>query len=191
MRANDYGSDLGSHRAVGYLTDRHHREGTTTMPRVRSLLRVLLPAMVLCVTACATVPRDIEPPKISIANIAPKDVAVFEQRFDVQLRIQNPNDQELGINGLRFDLELNDKEFGNGMSGQQVKVPRFGSEVVNVEVITSLGSFLRQIQDLNTSGAGKLRYGLKGIVFFESPSRFKLPFDEKGEVDFGLSQSQP
>lgn len=191
MRANNHGSGLGSHRAVGYLADVHHREGTTIMRRVRTLSRVLLPAMVLCVTACATVPRDIEPPKISIANIAPKDVAVFEQRFDVQLRIQNPNDQELGINGLRFDLELNDKEFGNGMSGQQVKVPRFGSEVVTVEVITSLGSFLRQIQDLNTSGAGKLRYGLKGIVFVESPSRFKLPFDEKGEVDFGLSQSQP
>ena len=191
MRANNHGTGLGSWRAVGYFADRHHREGTTTMRRVRSLLRVLLPAMVLFVTACATVPSDIEPPKITIANIAPKDVAIFEQRFDVQLRIQNPNDQELGINGLRFDLELNDKEFGNGMSGQQVKVPRFGSEVVNVEVITSPGSFLRQIQDLNTSGAGKLRYGLKGVAFVESPSRFKLPFDEKGEVDFGLSQSQP
>ena len=130
-----------------------------------------------------------EPPKISIANIVPKDFAVFEQRFDVQLRIQNPNNQELGINGLRCDIEFNDKEFGNGMSGQQVKVPRFGSEVVHVEVITSLGSFLRQFQDLNKSGVGKLRYRLKGTAFVESPSSFKLSFDEKGEVDLGLSQS--
>jgi LEA14-like dessication related protein len=131
-----------------------------------------------------------EPPKIGIVNITPKDVAVFEQVFDVQLRIQNPNDQELGINGIRFDIELNDKEFGNGMSGQQVKVPRFGSEMVNVEVITSLGSFLRQVQELNKSGAGKLRYRLKGTAFVVSPRSFKLPFDAKGEVDLSLSQPQ-
>jgi LEA14-like dessication related protein len=164
----------------------------TNMRRVESLLRMLVPLTVLCLTACATVPPDIEPPKISIANIALKDVAVFEQRFDVQLRIQNPNDQELGINGLKCDIEFNDKEFGNGMSGQEVKVPRFGSEVVNVEVITGLGSFFRQFQELNKSGVGKLRYRLKGTVFVVYPMSFKLPFDEKGEVDLGLdSTNQP
>lgn len=160
------------------------------MRRARIYLPVFVPLTMLCVTACATVPPDIEPPKIGIVNIAPKDLAVFEQLFDVQLRIQNPNDQELGINGLRFDIELNDKEFGNGMSGQEIRVPRFGSEVVNVDVITSLGSFLRQFQELNKSGAGKLRYRLKGTAFVVSPSSFKLPFDEKGEVDLGLGQPQ-
>jgi len=160
------------------------------MSRVRSQLPVLLPLIVLFVTACATVPPDIEPLKIGIANIAPKDVAVFEQRFDVQLRIQNPNDKDLVINGMRFDIELNDKEFGNGMSGQKVTVPRFGSEVMNVEVITGLSSFLRQFQELNKSGVGKLRYRLKGTVFVESPGSFKLPFDEKGEVDLAVPASR-
>lgn len=156
------------------------------MSKLRSQLRVLLPLTVLFLTACATVPRDIEPPKIGIANITPKDLTVFEQRFDVQLRIQNPNDKDLVINGMRFDIELNDKEFGNGMSGQKVTVPRFGSEVVNVEVITGLSSFLRQFQELNKSGVGKLRYRLKGTAFVESPGSFKLPFDKMGEVDLAL-----
>jgi LEA14-like dessication related protein len=102
------------------------------MSRVRIQLRVLLPLILVCLTACATVPSGIDPPKISIADIALKDVAVFAQRFDVQLRIQNPNNQELEINGLRCDIELNDEEFGTGMSGQHVKIPRFGSEVMNV-----------------------------------------------------------
>jgi len=162
------------------------------MRRAQSLLRILVPLIVVCLTACATVPRDIEPLKFSIANIVPKDVAVFEQRFDVQLRIQNPNDQELGINGLRCDIEFNDKEFGSGMSGQQVTIPRFGSEVVNVEVITGLSSFIRQFQELNKSGAGKLRYRLKGTMFVVAPKSFKLPFDEQGDVDLGLgSPNQP
>lgn len=149
----------------------------------------------ILISGCATVPSDMEPPKISIANIAPKDLALFEQRFDVQLRIQNPNDKELGINGLRCDIELNGKEFGNGMSGERVTVPRFGSEVVNIEVITSLGSFLRQVQDFASSGSSgssaenKFIYRLKGTAFVDSPSSFKLPFDEKGEVALPLGSA--
>ncbi len=143
----------------------------------------------LLLAACATVPPEIEPPKISIANIAPKDFAIFEQRFDVQLRIQNPNEKDLGINGIRFDIDLNEREFANGMSGEKVTIPRFGSQVMNVEVITGISSFLRQFQELNKAGAGKIRYRLKGTAFVEAPSSFKLPFDEKGEVDLGLGEA--
>ena len=143
----------------------------------------------LLLAACATVPPEIEPPKISIANIVPKDFTIFEQRFDAQLRIQNPNEKELGINGMRFDIDLNEREFANGMSGEKVTIPRFGSQVVNVEVITGISSFLRQVQELNKAGAGKIRYRLKGTAFVDAPSSFKLPFDEKGEVDLGLGEA--
>jgi LEA14-like dessication related protein len=138
---------------------------------------------------CATVPPGIEPPKISIANIAPKDVAFFEQRFDVQLRIQNPNEKELSLTGMRFEIDLNEKEFAYGMTGEKVIVPRFGSQVVNVEVITGLSSFLRQIQELNKTGTGKIRYRIKGTAFVDSPGIFKLPFDEKDDIDLGFAQA--
>ena len=139
--------------------------------------------------ACSTLPRDFETPKFSVANIAPKDMSVFEQRFDVQLRIQNPNNFDLDINGIRFDIDLNDKEFGNGMSGQKVNVPRFGSEVVTAEVITGLGSFLRQAQGMS-SGVTKVRYRLKGKAFAEMPGSFTIPFDESGEVDLNLDTAE-
>ena len=141
-------------------------------------------------SACATPPPGIEAPKISIANIAPKDFALFEQRFDVQLRIANPNEKELGLNGMRFDIDLNEREFANGMTGETVVIPRFGSQVVNVEVITGISSFLRQVQELNKTGAGgKVTYRIKGTAFVENPGTFKLPFDEKGEVDLGFAQA--
>jgi LEA14-like dessication related protein len=102
---------------------------------------------------------------------------------------------DFSINGLRFDIELNEREFANGMSGQRVAVPRFGSEVVNVEVFTTLASFLRQMQDLNAgTGAGpKVRYRLKGSAMVDSPGIFKAPFDEKGEIElnFGAGLDKP
>ncbi|GJL68573.1 MAG: hypothetical protein NPIRA06_12080 [Nitrospirales bacterium] len=155
------------------------------MPNVFSR-RLRISGLILLViglmSACSTFPRNFETPKISIAGITPKNVAIFEQRFEVQLRIQNPNDFDLGLNGIRFDIELNNKEFGNGMSLAKVIVPRLGSEVVTGEVITGLGSFLRQVQGMNASAA-KLRYHLKGTAFAESPGDFTIPFDESGEVD--------
>lgn len=154
----------------------------------KRLQRPLLAALLL-LASCATVPPDIEPPKISITNLAPKEFALFEQRFDVQLRIQNPNQQDLGINGIRFDIELNEREFANGMSGERLTVPRFGSQVLNVEVVTGTTSFIRQFQEFNKTGANNLRYRLKGTAFVDAPSSFKLPFDEKGDIDLGLGQA--
>jgi LEA14-like dessication related protein len=153
-----------------------------TPPNIRDAFRVWAVLLTMVVTACSTMPKDFEAPKFSVANIAPKDVAIFEQRFDVQLRIQNPNNFDLGINGIRFEIYLNEKEFGNGMSGQSLTIPRFGSDVITAEVITGIGSFLRQMQGMSSS-ATKLRYRLKGKAFAEAPSSFTIPFDETGEVD--------
>jgi len=134
--------------------------------------------------ACSSIPAEINPPRVNLVNFALKEVTLFEQRYDVQLRIANPNDADLGIKGMRFVIELNDKEFANGMSGAKVTVPRFGAELINVDVFTGLGSMLNQLQDIGRSGVSKMRYRLRGTAFIESPSNWKLPFDEKGEIDF-------
>ena len=159
-----------------------------TLSNPKRAIEIWVVLFTIVVTACSTMPKDFETPKFGIANIAPKDVAIFEQRFDVQLRIQNPNNFDLGINGIRFEIDLNEKEFGNGMSGQAVTIPRFGSEVITGEVITGIGSFLRQMQGMSSS-ATKLRYRLKGKAFAQAPSSFTIPFDESGEVDLNLAPS--
>ena len=150
--------------------------------------------LALAMISCSTMPRDFEAPRVTIADLTPKDVALFEQRFDMKLRIQNPNDQELSINGLRFDIELNEHEFASGLSGQHVAVPRFGSQLVDVEVFTTLGSFLRQIRDLTKREGQHVSYRLKGTAFVDAPSTFKAPFDEKGEIDLNfesMSEKSP
>ena len=146
---------------------------------------ITAPAAVL-IASCSTMPKDFEAPRVNISDLTPKEMAIFEQRFDVKLRIQNPNDVDLSVNGMRFDIELNDREFANGMTGERLMIPRFGSQTVNVEVFTTLASFLRQVQDLNAGGGQKVRYRLKGTAFVDSPGTFKAPFDEKGEIDLNL-----
>jgi LEA14-like dessication related protein len=145
--------------------------------------------LALLLAACSTMPKEYETLRVHIADMTAKDVAVFEQRFDVKLRIQNPNDVDFSINGLRFGLELNEREFANGMSGERVTVPRFGSQLVNVELFTTLASFLRQIRELGGGAAHRVKYRLNGTAFVESPGTFKAPFDEQGEIDLNLGDS--
>ncbi|GJL60233.1 MAG: hypothetical protein NPIRA03_30900 [Nitrospirales bacterium] len=176
--------------AGGFFQQTH--EGKKSMPIVFSRRLRISGTIVLVIglmSACSTLPRNFETPEISIAGITPKDVTIFEQRFEVQLRIQNPNNFDLGLNGIRFEIELNDKEFGNGTSPAKVIVPRLGSEVVTGEVITGLGSFLRQVQGMNATAA-KLRYHLKGTAFAESPGDFTIPFDDSGKVDVSVVTAQ-
>jgi len=152
-----------------------------------------LPAA-LALASCSTMPSGFEAPRVHISDMTAKEMAIFEQRFDVKLRIQNPNDQELSINGIRFDIQLNEHEFASGMSGQHVAVPRFGSQLVDVEVFTTLASFLRQIRDLTKREGQHVSYRLKGTAFVDAPSTFKAPFDEQGEIDLdfeSLSEKAP
>jgi LEA14-like dessication related protein len=142
--------------------------------------------LAMIVASCSTMPKEYETLVVHITDMTPKDMAIFEQRFDVKLRIQNPNDVEFSINGLRFDIELNERAFATGMSGQRVTIPRFGSEVVQTEVFTTLGSFLRQVKELNKAGGQRVGYHLKGTAFVDAPGTFKAPFDEQGEIDLAL-----
>lgn len=152
----------------------------------------IIVAVAMVMVSCATMPKEYETLIVHITEMTPKDMAIFEQRFNVKLRIQNPNDVEFSINGLRFEIQLNEREFANGMSGQRVSVPRFGSEVVETEVFTTLGSFLRQVQELNKAGGQKVRYRLKGTAFVDAPGAFKAPFDEQGEIDLAMdSKAEP
>ena len=154
----------------------------------RCFKSVWVTAVAMLIAACATMPKEYETLRVHIVDMTPKDMAIFEQRFDVKLRLQNPNDVEFSINGLRFDIELNEREFANGMSGQRVALPRFGSEVVDVEVFTTLASFLRQFQELSGGKTQKVRYRLRGTAFVDAPGTFKAPFDEQGEFDFAVDK---
>jgi LEA14-like dessication related protein len=138
---------------------------------------------------CSGLFQTLERPRINIANITAQEVKVFEQVFDLELRIQNPNDLSLEINGLAFELEVNGKRFATGVSNQNVTVNRFSSAVLHVEAITTLWGFLRQIAEYQQTRTPRVTYRLKGSVYSGSPN-VKLPFDDSGEFNVPIEPAQ-
>jgi LEA14-like dessication related protein len=131
-------------------------------------------------SGCSGLFRTMAPPRINIVNVTPKEIKLFEQIFDLELRVQNPNEEALSINGLAFKLEINDKQFATGVSNENVTVDHFSSRVIHVQAVTSFWDMLQQIAQLQRTGTPLVTYRIRGAIYSGSPS-VKLPFDNSGE----------
>ncbi len=163
---------------------------TVTIRLFRLLaLSVLIVALL---TACAGIRIRTQAPYVSLSNLQVLDVGLFEQRYRLQLRIQNPNSFALPISGMNYQLHINDKKFASGVSRQPVTIPAFGEELSDVDVVSDVGSLLEQFSGLALGHMQKVSYRLSGNISL-AHSVLKLPFEYKGEVDlnFGNSDSGP
>jgi len=137
-----------------------------------SLLAVLLLALAACGTA--------EPvaPQVRVVDLRLVESSVFEQRFEIDLRIGNPNDFALPLDGLTFDLEVNGAAFARGFSDQRVTIPRLGEGQVSVSASTTLVDMVRQM--LLLAERGDLTYRLSGEAFLNSLQRRSVPYQSEG-----------
>jgi len=130
---------------------------------------------------CAGIHTRAEAPYVSLSNLEILEVGLFEQRYRLRLRIQNPNDFALPISGMRYELEINDKRFAKGVSRQSITIPAYGEGLVDVEVVSNLGRLMEQFSGLTAGRVQKVSYRLSGSVSL-AHSVVKLPFEYKGDV---------
>jgi len=132
--------------------------------------------------ACAGGAID-QPPDVSLVDVRPISAGLFEQRMAVTLRITNPNDASLPVDGYRFAVELNDQPFAKGASNQSVTVPRLGDATTEAEATIATSDLMRQL--VQAPGRGALAYKLTGTVFLDTASgRRSYPFEQTGSFDF-------
>ncbi|AOY01666.1 LEA type 2 family protein [Jeongeupia sp. USM3] len=140
--------------------------------------RLLAIALIALLAACAGVPTSYEKPKVSVAGIAIKDIGLFEQRFTLTLRVQNPNDISVPVSGLNAKLEVNGKPVADGVSNASVTIPALGEATVPVDIVSNLGGLARLLKQGNGAAPS---YRLHGKLF--SPWRpGGIDFDQKGDL---------
>jgi len=139
-------------------------------------------AAALALSGCAGLAGRGEPVSVTVADLRMGTASLLEQQYFVTLRIQNPNDRDLAIRGVAFQLDLNDKTFAKGTTATTLVVPRFSTATVDVETLSTLGSLLRQVGDV-TGGSmpEQLRYRIRGRLYQEGASG-PLSFDDRGEL---------
>lgn len=147
-------------------------------------MRRVLWLLVLFVAACAGLGGLSQKPDISLAALDLLEMGVFEQRFVMTLRVQNPNDVDLPIRGMTFDIELNGQHFAKGLSDKAVTIPRMGEALLEVRATSNLGSVLRQLRELQKGGRERIDYRLYGQIALDGLGR--LPFERKGDLQMPI-----
>ena len=86
---------------------------------------------------CAGMRGTLEAPEVFLVGLEPLPGEALEQRFEVRLRVMNPNDRALSIDGVDFTLSVNGSRLTRGLTNEEVTIPRLGEAVV-VVVATSV-----------------------------------------------------
>jgi LEA14-like dessication related protein len=130
---------------------------------------------------CAALEPALEPPSLSLTGIRVLDVSLFEQRFVLNIRMQNPNPVELPVTGMNIQLDINEVEFGRGVSNQAVTVSAYGETVFEITLVSNVARLVDQIRTLESGKGESLRYRLAGGISVANRLS-KLPFNYHGEI---------
>ena len=149
---------------------------------MRSTLKLALILLAVTLPGCAgsgLVP-DIDPPRVSLANLELLEGGGLEQRFRITLRVRNPNQVPLPITGFSFDMNVNGRSFADGVNNTTTLIPGLGERTVVVDASTSVLQVAQIIMGL--PGRDTLTYGLEGQVFLQRGMGLSVPFSESGEL---------
>lgn len=142
----------------------------------------------LLLLACTSLDRlRPQAPEVTLAGIRPVSISLFEQIFEVDLRVHNPNSFELPIEGLEYTLRVRDEKVARGGSSEAVTLPPHESRLVTVSAVGSLFGLLQLLRKQQDTA---FDYRLEGSVDVGGvPGR--VNFDREGSLDLGeLAGSQ-
>lgn len=144
-------------------------------------------ALIVCVlafTGCSHLNAlaGLEPPKVSLVDMQLAQSSLFEQQFDIKLRVKNPNNKEIPLNGLKFDIYLTGVELGNAQTAKANVIPALGDSVIELKLSTSTFAWLQLAQGMQHKAMEKIDYRIAGTLF-SSGLFSRLPFTKSGEID--------
>jgi len=153
------------------------------------LYRFLALFLVAAVTACTMV-EDAKPPTIELTNIRMGQPGLLSQQFVMDLRVGNPNDFALPLEGMTFRLDINDQQFAEGFSNETVTVPRLAYATVSVTATASLLGIVRQFMALE--GRDTLSYRITGDAYVAGGlGRRTVPYVREGELSLAPPARTP
>ena len=159
--------------------------------KLRELVIGIL-AIVVLLIGCAGVGKQLEPPRVSLANIRVAEVSGLETAFEVQMRVFNTNDVDLKVKGIKAELEINGQPFATGVSNSPVEIPSYGTELVTVTVYSSVIKMFKSVYGLKESE--ELKYRLNGKIRVSAGNNMmptSLPFESEGQVSLKPPKDQP
>jgi LEA14-like dessication related protein len=135
----------------------------------------------LVLAGCAAIPRNLQTPEVTFVGLRSIEASVFEQRLEVRLKVRNPNDIELPVNGLEVDVELAGEPFARGLSAREFVVPALGEAEFDMHVTANAAPALLRIAGGDRKSR-EIDYRLKGKLSTRIGMLRTIPFEQAGKL---------
>ena len=139
-------------------------------------------ALVLLAGLAGCAYARLEKPTLQVVDVQMLKGDLLQQQLKLRMRVQNPNDRELPVAGITYELAVAGEAFAHGESERNFIVPALGSAEFDVNVTANAATALLKI----LAGGRKLEtvdYRLTGKVALSSGMLRSIPFDQKGVVN--------
>jgi LEA14-like dessication related protein len=151
--------------------------------RVFGVARLALALLTVAgLAACAALVPKLETPSLSLVGVKLVEAGVFEQRLEVRLRVQNPNDVALPVRGLDVDFELGGEPFATGVSAREFSVPAFGEAEFDMLVTANAATVLLKLLRGDSRQRETIDYRISGKLSTSLGLLRSVPFDERGTL---------
>src|SRR5690554_5761386 len=147
-----------------------------------SFARAIVLLALVALSGCSALAPKIEAPRLMLVSAAMTSGDIFSQTFVVRMHVQNPNNRDLPIRGIDYQLFLEGDRFAEGVTPRPFVVPANGETefdiIVRTNFVSSIGRLLTRLQ-----GRRQVEYLIEGRILTDIGMLRKIPFRESGVVD--------
>ncbi|MEM1244887.1 MAG: LEA type 2 family protein [Acidobacteriota bacterium] len=145
-------------------------------------LLLLLIALLLGSTGCASFGAVFDPPEVSLADLQIQDMTVFETTGRILVRITNPNPNPVLVEGGSYSLSINGVQVGRALTNSVVEVGGLESAVHEADLtLSNLALATRVASVVELEG---FDYVIKAKLFLGQNLRRRVKVTNAGYFDF-------
>lgn len=122
----------------------------------------------------------LQPPRLQVVEVGLLGASVLKQELRLRLRVQNPNDVELPVRGITYEVLLGGENFASGQSDRDITVPALGETDFNVDITANAAAAVLRL--LGDRSGNNPEYRVVGRVHLASGLLRSIPFEHKGEL---------
>lgn len=156
----------------------------TNSTRRRLLAAAGTLAATAALAACSALPPlGLQAPRLSFAGLSVPRVGLDEIEFLLTVIADNPNEVDVPLSNLRFELELFGLPFASGAArDQRLTLPGRGTRQVPIAFTMPTSGLLDLVSKARSEGSGRLEYRLAGSANW-GDSPFTIPFEKTGDLE--------
>jgi LEA14-like dessication related protein len=137
----------------------------------------------LFLSGCAGLPM-MEAVSVKLVDFKPVSTGFFNQTYRLKLRLQNPLPTPLLFKGMSFSLDINGKQFAQGVSGDKGwQVASLGSTDIDLDVESNVLRIVEQLHEMFNK-SDKLSFDYRLLGKLHVTDSVNIPFETKDKFGF-------